>query len=154
MGMPGLDLAEDIVNRHLRQQAGRVAEMLGRSRFRERPERPEEGHAQRLLQRQAGRHHFTEEEGDVVTVQRARIGILQPAQHLRLALRPVDEAGVTEFGLDLTDLLRTTGTLIEQAQQFTIDAVNVGADAGQRLLQIGLRLVAHRINPCVWQNRS
>jgi hypothetical protein len=67
------------------------------------------------------------------------IGFLQAAQHLGFALGAVDVPGLAVFGLDLADLLRTAGALVEQAQQFTVDAVDFGAHAGQCLLQI----VAH-----------
>ena len=128
--VPGLDLAEDIVDRDLRQQAGRVTEVLGRRRFRKGAERAEKGNSQGLFQRQAGRHDFAEEEGDVFARQRARVGFLQAAQHLRLTFGTVDVPRRAMCGLDLADLLRATGALVEQPQQFAIDAVDFGPDTG------------------------
>ncbi len=66
VGVTGLDLAEDIIDGRLRQQARRMAEMLGRRRLGEGAQRAEEGDAERLFERQAGRHHLAEEEGDVL----------------------------------------------------------------------------------------
>ncbi|EXI92706.1 MAG: hypothetical protein AW12_00421 [Candidatus Accumulibacter sp. BA-94] len=50
VGMQRLDLAEDVVDRNLRQQARSVTEMLHRRALREGAERSEEGNAERLLE--------------------------------------------------------------------------------------------------------
>ncbi len=154
VGVTGLDLAEHIIDCRLRQQARGMTEMLGCRRLREGAERPEEGNAQRFFERQAGRHHLAKEEGDVFAGQRAGIGFLQATQHLGFALRAIDVPGLAVFGLDLADLLRTTRPLVEEPEQFAVDTVDIGAHAGQCLLQVVLCLVAHALTRCVWRNRS
>ena len=64
MSVAGLDFAENIVDRGLRQQPCGVAEMLGRRAAGERTEWAEEGNPQWFFERQAGRHDFAEEKGD------------------------------------------------------------------------------------------
>ena len=154
VGVSGLDLAENIVNRNLRQQMRRMAEMFGCGRFGKGAQGAEESNAERLFERQAGRHHFTEKEGDVFVGQGAWIRVLQAAQDLCFALRAVDMPGFAMLGLDLANLLGTLGALVEQAQQFAVDAVDFSTYAGQGFLQVGLLRVAHKLNRYVWRNRS
>ena len=131
--MTGLDLAEHIVDGRLRQQARGMTEMLGCRRLREGAERPEEGDAQRVFQRQAGRHDLAEEEGDALVGQRALVEILDAAQHLGLALRAIHVAGLAVAGLDLAHVLGASGALVEQRQQLCIDGIDLVANHAQFL---------------------
>ena len=103
----------------------------------------EEGDTERLFERQTGRHHLAEEKGDVLARQGAGIGVLQATKHLRLTFRAVNVPCLAMLGLDLANFLGAARTLVEQAQQFAVDAIDFGADAGQGFLQI----VAHRCLP-------
>ena len=135
VGVVGLDLAKDVVDRELRQQARGVAEVAHRSALGEGTERPEEGDRERLFQRQADRHHLPEQPGDVVVGQRSRIGLLQAAQDLRLALGAIDEAGFAVLRLDLADALRAARALVEEMQKLVVDRVDLGAHDADCLAQ-------------------
>ena len=50
---------------------------------------------------------------------------LDPAQHLCLTLRSIDVARVAISGLDLTNVLSASGTLIEQGQHLRINGVDL-----------------------------
>ena len=113
--------AKNVIDRGLRQQIGGMTEMLGRGTTGKGADRPEEGYPQRLFQRQTSRHHLTEKEGDVLAGQRAGVGFLQPAQYLRLAFGSVDVPRFAVFGLDLANLLRATGALVEQPEKFGVE---------------------------------
>jgi hypothetical protein len=69
--------------------------------------------------------------------------LLDPLQHLRLTLRAVNETRLTMARLDLADLLRQPGTLVQQRQQLPVEAVDLLADDRQFALQI----VAHQASP-------
>ena len=53
-----------------------------------------------------------------------------------LAFRAVDETGLAMARLDLADLLRATGALVQEFEQLSINAVDLVADDAQFLLQI------------------
>ena len=105
-----------------------MAEVLGCRRLRKRPDRPKEGDAERLLERQACRHHFAEEPGDAFLAQRTGIPFLNSAQDLRLTLRAIDDVGLPVMCLETTDRLRATGAAIEQRQQLGIDRIDLCTD--------------------------
>ena len=88
--MPRLDLVEHFVDRGERQRAHRVAEVLERRGLRERAFGPEETHLERLLLREAGGHDLAEQAQDFFGAQRTLVPLARHAQHLRLALGPVE----------------------------------------------------------------
>jgi hypothetical protein len=105
------------------------AEELQRGLLAEGAGRAEVGHALRRLQRAAGRHDLAPDVGDVVALQRARVGVLQAVDHLRLALGAEHRRALG--ALDLADLVGQRGAAIQQRQQFAVDRVDAGAELGQ-----------------------
>jgi hypothetical protein len=150
MGMTGFDFAEDIVDRICGSRRPAWPKCLVAADSEKVPSGPRKAMPSGCSSdRQAD---ITSRKKKVMFSfgKRAGIGVLQAAQHLRLAFRPVDEAGVAEFGLDFADPLGAAGTFVQQAQDVAVDAVDIGAHAGQGLLQI----VAHAVNRSSWRNRS
>lgn len=139
MGVGGFDFAKNVVDRGLRQKPGGMAEMLGGGGFGKGTQGAEEGNAQGLFQRKAGRHDLAEEPGDLLVAQGPGVVALDAPQHLGLPLGTVDVAGLAVAGLDFADLLSAAGALVEQLEKLAVDAVDFGADAGQFLGEI----VAH-----------
>ncbi|MPN56868.1 hypothetical protein SDC9_204561 [bioreactor metagenome] len=99
---------------------------------------PEIGHLQGLLQRQASRHHLTEDALHRRRRQRPGVDIGQAAQHLGLALRAVDVAL-----LDLAHTLRAPRTLGQSGQDFLVEVIDAIAQVQQFVThaQFSLRTV-------------
>ena len=106
IGEPGFDLVEHLVHRRQRQRAHRVAEVLERGGLRERALGPEVADLERLFLREAGRHDLAEQPQDFLGAQRTLVPLARHAQHLRLALGPVEVDRVAVGVLGDADLAR------------------------------------------------
>ena len=85
-----LDLVEYLVDRRHGQRVHRVAEVLEHRRLRERALRSEVRDLERLLLREAGRHQLAEQPHHFFVAQRPFVALDDLAQHLRLALGPIE----------------------------------------------------------------
>src|SRR5690606_15720423 len=81
--------------------------------------RTEIGDPERLLERETGRHDLAEDLLHRVVRQGAGIDLVQPAQHLGLALGALDVAM-----LDLADALRALGAFAETGEDFLVEVVD------------------------------
>ena len=138
--MAGFDHTENAVNRILREQTRRMAEMLDGSAFRKSAERSEKSHAQRPFERQAGGHNFTKETDNPFVRQRPAVHLPNAPQYLGFPLGAIDYVRFAMFRLDGADALRAGCTLVEQRQQTRVDGVDLVAHfcqlAGQRLIRL------------------
>ena len=130
VGGAGVDLAKHLFDGGLRQAADGLPEVLVRGVLREGPRRAQIRHRERPLQGQAGRHDFPKNVRDRLVRQRPGIGGGHLAQHLRLALRTVEDRLAGGL-LDLGHLLRAGRPLGQQAQQLTVDRVDTVPNLGQ-----------------------
>jgi hypothetical protein len=88
--------------------------------------RAEHGHTLGRLQVAAGGHDLAPDVADVLALQRALVDRLQVADHLRFALGAIDHRAFCP--LDLTDLARQRGALVEQTEQLLIQRINLLAE--------------------------
>ena len=93
-------------DRRERQRAHRVAEVLERGGLRERALGPEVTDLERLFLREAGGHDLAEQPQDFLGAQRTLVPLARHAQHLRLALGPVEVDRVAVGVLGDADLAR------------------------------------------------
>ena len=121
MGCAVFHRTEYIVNGCARLPLHRAAETREGSLLAERAFRPQISHRQRRLQRAALRHHFGEQLRNGNVAQRPFVVALQALQYLCLALRAQHRAIL----LEVADLLRQRGTLIDEFQQLVIQAINL-----------------------------
>ncbi len=88
---------------------------------------PQECHLERLLLGETGGHDLAEQPGDFLVPQRPCVALERGAQHLGLALRPVEIDRVPVGVLGNAHLLRQQGPSIEQFLQLFIDRIDFGA---------------------------
>jgi len=105
------------------------AEILDRRLLAEGARRPQHGHALGRFERQAGRHDFAPDGGDMRALERPRVGASDFFDHLRHAVG-AEEGGAFAF-LDLADTLGHQGALVQQGEQLLVDVVDLDAQAGQ-----------------------
>ena len=84
--LPRLHQAHAVIHRGARHRNRCMAEMLNRRHLRKRAHRAQISNRQRTLHRQAFAHHFAEQARHPLIRQRPLVQILNPLQHLRLAL--------------------------------------------------------------------
>lgn len=136
VGLPRLDGAEDLVERHARQLLHRVAEMLQRGLLGKRALRPQVGDGHAALQATAGRDDLGPDRGHAGRRKRAGVELLQPADDLGFALgaqhRTVGMGGM----LGLAHFLRGAGALRKKIQDLRIDGVDAVAQGAQLALQV------------------
>ena len=85
-----LDFLEHIGNRRHRNRFHGMSKMLERGRLGKRTFRPEKGHTQRQLERQAFGHDLAKQARHRFTTQRTGIAHLHLAQHLCFAFRAIE----------------------------------------------------------------
>src|ERR1700693_2651934 len=85
----------------------------------------EEGHFQRFLLCQAGRHDLAEQPHDLLVAQRAGIAFERAAQDFGLALRTIEIDRVAVSVLGNAGPLRESRSLIEQRVQLFVDRVDL-----------------------------
>ena len=97
-----------------------MSEVLEGSALGKRAFGTEIGNSQRLLQRQAGRHHFANQASHLVVTQGPLVQRFNPLDDLGFTIgsEKIDAVvcPVAEFALNLGDLDRTARTLIEQLE--------------------------------------
>jgi hypothetical protein len=112
---------------------GRMAEVLLRCLLRKGALRPQIPDLERLLLREAGRHHLAEHPHQDLVGERPVIPVHHHAQHLSLALGAVVVDRSLERPLGLAHLLRPLRALGDQGLDAAIDAI----DARPHLAQVG-----------------
>ncbi|MCY1294464.1 hypothetical protein D9M70_437600 [compost metagenome] len=144
--------AEHFVDAGARHAAHFMAEVRIQRLLRERAGRAQESDFQRLLQSAAGGHHLAPDRGHALAQQRARIGALHLADDLQLALGAEHRRAV--LLLDLANLERELGPLVQHGQQFAVHRVDLFAQRRQfdrqiafglaQVVAVGLRLLVRR----------
>ncbi len=105
--------------------------MLQQGLLRKRALRAEERYLERLLLRETRRHDLAEKPHDLRVRKRPAlpaVALQRHAQHLCLALGPIEIDRVTRRVLRDADLLRKLGPLIDQLVQLRIDVVDADAN--------------------------
>ncbi len=91
------------------------------------PSGPRKADLERLFLREAGGHDFAEQAQDFFGAQRTLVALAGHAQHLRLALRPVEIDGVAIGMLGDADLAREPRAVVEQLVDARIHGVDFTA---------------------------
>jgi hypothetical protein len=91
----------------------------------------QEGHFQRLLLRQAGRHDLAEQARDFLVPQRTLVASQGLLQNLRLALRPVEIHRGARGRLGDADALRQARPFVDQRVNPRVDRIDAVANLGQ-----------------------
>ena len=125
---PAFDFVKYLVNRVKRQSTHGMAEVLVNRRLRKSTLRPEESDLQRLLLGQASRHDLPKQAQHFLVTYRALISGLDLPQHLGFAFRSVIVDCRSEFAFRHADLLRMSGTFVDQRLDALVDLVNPFAD--------------------------
>ena len=120
IGLARFNLFEAVVDGGTRHGVCGVAEMFDGSLLGKCSLRAQIGNRQRTLHRQTFAHNLAKQPGDRFIRQRAAVQILNPAQNGHFPFRTVHRACPFQFA----DSMRMTGALIEQTEDFRIDAVD------------------------------
>jgi len=115
-----------------------VTEVLHRCRLGEGAFRAEVSHFQRLLERQAGRHDFTEQPRHLFVTQRPLVALHHALEHLSFTLRTVEHrhfAFRQGRHLHPRHFLGTARALTDQLQDFLVQAVNAYTQGLEFLLR-------------------
>src|SRR3569832_89860 len=106
------DVAKDLVDGVVRHRAHRMTEVLERRHLRERTFGPEIGDAQRLLERETGRHDLAKQARHLLSAKRPFITRDDPAQHLGLALGAIKTRASQPFLRAATSCAQRARSLI------------------------------------------
>ncbi|MNR40795.1 hypothetical protein D3C85_1591200 [compost metagenome] len=115
-----------------------MAEVLHGRRLSEGAFRAEISHFQRLLERQARRHDFTEQPRHLFVAQRPLVALHDTLEHLSFALRTIEHRHFA-FGqrghLYSRDFLGAARTLTDQLQHLGVQSINANAQCLEFLLR-------------------
>ncbi len=137
--LPGFNRTEHVVDGQVGRKRRGGTEVLLRRRLGKCAGRAEIGDLERLLQRQASRHHLAEDGAYRTFRQGTGIGFGDAAQYLRLAFRAIDVAV-----LDLANALREFRPLRQQLQHLCVDGIDAVAQLAQFEL-FGFSWISHDV---------
>ena len=135
VGLPALRRSEDLVDRRAGHGVDELSEVLRDRIVRKRARRAQVRDPQRLLEREARRHHLAEYADDRFAGERSAVRRVQARQHLRLALGPIGRAA----GLERADRLRVRGARVEPLENLAVERIDRRAVAGESRVAVSWR---------------
>ena len=95
------------------------------------PSGTQEGHLQRFLLGEAGRHDFAKQTDDFLVAQRSLVALERHAQHFGLALRPIVVHGLARSRLGYAHQLGEARAFIQQSMNARVDGIDAVANIAQ-----------------------
>ena len=128
VGAAPLHGLEDGLDGALGQGLAGAAELVARGEVGEGPLGPQEGHAQRLLQAEAGAHDFLEDRAHRRIREGAAVLALEPGEDLPFALGRVEEGFRRGGSFQLPHLGRQARPPVEQGQYLVVHGIDGPAE--------------------------